>query len=154
MIEEFYKNNYKRLVHTVAKKLNGDRTTAEDVVQEAFLKAVYFFPAYDPERGKLSSWFNTIMYNVLSDVHNNRKEHTVDSDAVTAQDVVGDSIKTSDFSAFLVKKISEVKNEKHRDILTLFYIYGFSSKDIPYLVEDVSQTLVTTTATRFKERLK
>lgn len=154
MIEEFYRDNYKRLVSTVAKRLNGDRATAEDVVQEAFAKAVYFFPAYDPQRGKLSSWFNTIMYNVLSDVHNNKKEHTTDSEEVTVQDVLGDGMNTSDFSNFLVKKISEIKNAKHREILILFYIFGFSSKEIPYMMEEVSQTLVTTTALRFKERLK
>ena len=74
MLEQFYIDNRLRLVKQMAWKLAGNYDVAEDVVQESFEKAIKYFPSFDPERGKLSTWFNTILYNVLRDYQTANKD--------------------------------------------------------------------------------
>ena len=66
-LEEFYKKEYTHKVNIITHILRGDRTKAEDIVQQAFLKAVEKYDQYDKEKGNINSWLNSIIYNTLRD---------------------------------------------------------------------------------------
>lgn len=66
-IESFYKREYARKVNAIARILRGDRTKAEDIVQQAFMKAIEKYDQYDEEKGKIDPWINFIIYNTLRD---------------------------------------------------------------------------------------
>ena len=154
-IEGFYRENYSRLVSQMSRKMAGNKTAAEDVVQEAFMRATKAIHSYDPDRGKFSSWFNVILYNVLRDAQSEYKHSPEESvEELSVSSVLdGAEYATEDFSKEIRHKIYNAKNQKHKDILELFFVYGYTSKEIPYLLEDVSQSNVTTVVKRFKDRL-
>ncbi len=66
-LEKLYRDNRKRYVNMMSRILRHDRAGGEDVVQEAFCRALKFYGSYDERRGKLETWFNTILFNSLRD---------------------------------------------------------------------------------------
>lgn len=156
MIEQFYKDNKKRLINTIAYKSKGDRVFAEDVVQEAFTKALRFYPAYDSEQGEFGPWFNTILYNTMYDMQALDKQIvTKPSEDFSVNDILtAEDFNDENTSILIQSYISRVKNNKHRKIVELFFVYGYSSREISMMMEKTSVSLVTTTVMRFKEGLK
>lgn len=129
---------------------------AEDVVQEAFTRAITFIHSYDETCGPFSSWFNTILYNTLFDLRRQSRPgpHT-EVEELCVADVINSTTDNSELiSKHIVQEIELVSNEKHKRVLTLFFVYGYSSKEISLMMEKTSQTMVTTTVMRFKDKLK
>ena len=150
--ESFFKEVSLKKVKMIARILNGDYETAEDVVQEAFARAIKFQYSYDEKRGPLDKWFNTILFNSLRDQQ--RQDRGLPQEN---SELVPDEASLL-FSLTVEKDkiplwISRVKNEKHKRILTLFYIQGYSSKEISQIEKQTSQTNVTTVVQRFREEL-
>jgi RNA polymerase sigma-70 factor (ECF subfamily) len=54
-------------VHGLAMTILGDRGAAEDVAQEAFVRAWRHATTYDPRRGAVSTWLLTIARNLAID---------------------------------------------------------------------------------------
>lgn len=154
-LEEFYRTHRTRLVVSICRKVGGNYDVAEDVVQEAFMRAISFYPSFDPERGKLSSWFNKIMYNAMRDVQNRGVEDlSTMSEDCSADDVMGGETRLdSRARTILAEDIRKVKNKLHRRVLYLFYVLGYSSKEISMIEVGVSQSNVTTIAMRFKKQV-
>lgn len=153
-IEEFYRDNYNRLVNTILRKVGGHRDIAEDVVQESFTRAVKFYPAFNPELGDFSSWFNSIMYNTLRDVQRLNKTVIMETPQdISILDVLEvDSLDLSPtLRSTIIDAIEKTKNEKHKRILSLFFITGYTSKEISIMETGVSQSNVTTIVMRFKK---
>lgn len=140
----------------MVRHVGGNREIAEDVVQEAFARALKFYPSFDFERGKFSSWFNSILYNALRDVQNQNKS-TVEIEVAdyNAEDILnmGSEGMTDEMRAVVVSSLKAVKNQKHRRVLELFYTMGYSSKEIAMIERDVTQSNVTTVVMRFKNSL-
>lgn len=59
---------YGRLVYSVAHKVLGDKTLAEDASQQAFVQAWKAAASYDPQR-ELGPWLATIARRAAIDVH-------------------------------------------------------------------------------------
>lgn len=74
-------------VYSLALRLTGDRTTAEDVTQEVFLKILQAADRLDPDRDPLP-WVTVITYNVCRDRWRTR-EHKVSRDSVPIDDPSG-----------------------------------------------------------------
>jgi RNA polymerase sigma-70 factor (ECF subfamily) len=70
---------YERPVFTLVLRMVRDRSTAEDLAQEAFLKAFDRLATYDPER-KFSSWLFKIAHNTAIDRLRRREVDTVSLD--------------------------------------------------------------------------
>ena len=149
-LEEQYiatKNGHIKLMTRI---LNGDWAAAEDVVQEAYARAIQYYPTYDPERSKLMTWFNTIMFNALRDIQREYKNRPGEnSDTVSVEDVISHH----HIPDTIVQDILAVENEKHQRILYLFYVLGYNSREISQIEDHVTQTNVTTVVNRFKETM-
>ena len=156
-IEAYYNDQYNKKVKTISRILGGDHAAAEDIVQEAFARALTFYPSYDSKRGSVDKWFNSIMFNALKDyqrndkgiVHNDPEEFSIADVFDLKQTTLVNRINT-----VLSNAIEKVKNETHRRVLELFFIMGYSSREIPQIERGVSQTNVTTLVMRFKENLR
>lgn len=57
---------YDTYVNVATKWCFGDRHKAEDMVQEAMVKAFIHFPEYDPKY-KIATWFHKILHNTVMD---------------------------------------------------------------------------------------
>lgn len=67
VIEEHYRKNYKTLVnHMVNRVPNKSHALAEEVVQEAYCRALKYYDGFDPTRKPFSTWFNRILNNACS----------------------------------------------------------------------------------------
>jgi RNA polymerase sigma factor (sigma-70 family) len=69
---------YQGRVYGLARSLVGDASLAEDVAQEAFLRAWRHAPAYDPRRGSVHTWLLVITRNLAIDAMRMRRAQPVD----------------------------------------------------------------------------
>jgi RNA polymerase sigma factor (sigma-70 family) len=157
VIENYYKESYIRKVKLVSRILRGDYASAEDVVQEAFARALRFYPSYDEKRGTFDKWFNSIMFNAMHNMQNDHKGivHEI-SDKISPQDVIEEDqlANVPDLNNYIARCIKEIENDSHRRILELFFIMGYTSKEISQIEHKITQTNVTTVVMRFRDKLK
>ncbi|HLE83774.1 MAG TPA: sigma-70 family RNA polymerase sigma factor, partial [Thermoanaerobaculia bacterium] len=76
---------YERPVFTLVLRMVRDRSTAEDLAQDAFLKAFDKLATYDPSR-KFSSWLFKIAHNTAIDHLRRRGVETVSLDEPAGED--------------------------------------------------------------------
>jgi RNA polymerase sigma-70 factor (ECF subfamily) len=72
----------------VAARLVNDRALAEDLAQEAFVRAFARLKTYDPER-KFSAWFFQVLHNVSVDYLRRKRVETVSLDTLQAAGYAG-----------------------------------------------------------------
>ena len=69
-IEAHYRANYERLVRSIGHRVGY--TNSEDAVQEAYARALKYWPAFDQAVGTFNQWFTSILNNATKDViHSN-----------------------------------------------------------------------------------
>ena len=66
VLEKFYVENRLVLVKRLTNRA-GSIDNAEDILQEAFARALKYGGSFDPKKCELGAWFNTIMNNALRD---------------------------------------------------------------------------------------
>jgi len=76
---------FQRRVFGLALTIVGDAGTAEDVAQEAFLRAWRRAGAYDARRGRVSTWLLAITRNVAIDVVRLKRAQPIDPEALASR---------------------------------------------------------------------
>src|SRR5437763_1780832 len=71
----------------LARTIVSDPVLAEDIAQEAFLRAWRHAPAYDARRGTVVTWLLTITRNLAVDAVRMRRPQPVDPDVISGLDV-------------------------------------------------------------------
>lgn len=77
--EAFY-DRFERRAFSLAYRITGDRSRAEDVVQEAFLSIWKNAGRYDPQRGSAGAWALGIVRNRAIDLLRSRASRSPDLD--------------------------------------------------------------------------
>ena len=62
----------------MALRVTDDSGLAEEVAQDAFVKAWRYAPSYDARRGPVGTWLLTIAHNVSLDAVRSRRDYPVD----------------------------------------------------------------------------
>jgi RNA polymerase sigma factor (sigma-70 family) len=75
---------FQRRVFGLAVTIVGDPRAAEDIAQEAFLRAWRHAGAYDPRRGTVATWLLTITRNLAIDSVRVRRPVVIDPDSILA----------------------------------------------------------------------
>ena len=152
-IEAFYRENYRKQVTKIGYMLSGDFTSAEDVVQEAYRRAVKYENSYSEDRSSLKTWFNTILINSLRDWQKLDRDKGIVKAPLTddvQEEVV--FIESDEFRGLVKKEVSSLMgDERVRTVLYLWYILGYSAKEISQVVNNMTITNVTTLTNRFKK---
>src|SRR5258708_6184220 len=76
---------FQRRVFGLAMAVLGDRGLAEDVAQEAFVRAWRHAAAYDPRRGSVATWLLTITRNLAIDTLRMRRSDPIDAATLAAR---------------------------------------------------------------------
>ncbi len=138
----------------VAMRFLKNEDDAEDVLQEAFIKA---FQKIDQFKGEVTfgAWLKRIVVNRSIDFLKAKKERTIalDEQYMHVSDDDGDWNVESSLDIDDVKKEIERLPEKYRYVVQLFLVEGYDHSEISEILK-ISETASRTRLLRGKARLK
>src|SRR5215211_3714280 len=130
-------DRYSRTVFGVGLKFLGNRSLAEELVQEVFLKVWRSSHTFDPSRGSFSTWLYRVTRNVALDLYRRRARRvnavsegepyiaaTRDS-SPGPQEIVDDS-----WLSWQISRALEGLSAAHREVIELAYFRGLSQREI------------------------
>lgn len=128
-LSELY-DRYVRVVYGAGMRYLGDRTLAEDLVQDVFTSVWRSAATFDPSRASFSTWLHRITRNRATDMIRRRKVRVrvIGSDTPPEPeeaDPTGDLSRSFDVAAALARLSSN-----HREVLSLAYMEGLSQREI------------------------
>lgn len=130
-------DRYSRTVYTVGLKLLGDRSLAEELVQEVFLKVWRSSGTFDPVRGSFSTWLYRVTRSCAWDLYRKRSHRIAavpDADTHIAaapdsspgpEEIVDDS-----WLSWRVSRAVETLDAVHREVIELAYFADLSQREI------------------------
>ncbi len=141
-------DRYKKQILNFVYRLIGNRETAEDVTQEAFIKAYRNLDVFDPQK-KFTSWLYTIARNLAKNALRDRKyfrdvslDADIESDgrSITLKDMIADSSKRPD----VIMRDGELQRQvevvlaslpvEFREIITLCCIQKMPQKEAARII--------------------
>lgn len=148
-IEIYYRENYDKRVKFARKRIgNYNLALAEEAVQEAFFKALKYFPAYNKEEG-FENWFGTILINCINDVKNAERDRGVSYN----EDLDGEEF-NDDFE--ITKEVVDLfakEPGRNRAILNMYFFYDFKSREIAEVMQ-LSHDVVRDVIRAFRRRIR
>jgi len=150
-------DRYSHTVYGVGLKILTDRSSAEELVQEVFLKVWRSSGTFDPSLSSFSTWLYRVTRSVALDLYRKRA-HRVrqvpDGDPHIAalrdssagpQEVVDES-----WLSWRVSRALETLDAPHRKVIELAYFGGLSQREISQRTGVPLGTVKTRTASAFK----
>lgn len=129
VLERFYIERREDLL----RRLNygaGTPENAEDVLQEAFVRALVYWDTFDPNNKELGAWFSTILKNSLRDF---KRDEWLFGMGEEFDEELYDPQEMPLPESELVRQIYEMveeKNDNQKEILLLFFEKHYTPKDI------------------------
>jgi RNA polymerase sigma-70 factor, ECF subfamily len=150
-------DRYGRTVYAVGLKILGDRSLAEELVQDVFLKVWRSSGTFDPSRASFSTWLYRVTRSAAIDLYRKRahKVHpvseresylaTVRDPSEGPQEVVDES-----WLSWRVSRALEALDAPHREVIELAYFGGLSQREISERTGVPLGTVKSRTASAFK----
>jgi len=126
---------FQRRVYGLALGLVGDPGAAEDIAQEAFVRAWQYAQAYDTRRGSVTTWLLAITRNLAIDNLRMRRPQLVDPESILdlqpqpTGPFIDDTVITSRTIAAVGNTLRTMPDEQRRALL-LAAFYGYTAKEI------------------------
>jgi RNA polymerase sigma-70 factor (ECF subfamily) len=126
---------YQRRVFGLAYSMTGDTGVAEDVSQEAMLRAWKHAPVFDPRRGSVASWVLTITRNLAIDALRLRRAVPTDPDDFAAAALRSnehdpeDAVRRGDVRDLVRGGLDALPPEQRRAVV-LAAVYGRTALEI------------------------
>lgn len=121
-------------VYGVALAILRDPALAEDVAQEAFVRAWKHGPTFDPRRGTVAAWLLRITRNLAIDALRLRRADVMDPDVLSAlvppSDVSVEDAAVTAATAATVRRALQSLPEEQRRALLLAAFYGRTAEEI------------------------
>jgi RNA polymerase sigma-70 factor (ECF subfamily) len=155
-LSELY-DRYSRTVFGVGLKILGDRSMAEELVQEVFLKVWRSSGSFDSARGSFSTWLYRVTRSVALDLYRKRARRirqasdgqlhiAAERDSSAGpQEIVDES-----WLSWRVSRALEVLDAPHREVIDLAYFEGLSQREISERTGVPLGTVKTRTASAYK----
>jgi RNA polymerase sigma-70 factor (ECF subfamily) len=138
-LEALY-DRYSSIVLGISLKVVGDKSAAEDILQETFWRVWRSAAGYQPQRGSFTSWLFRIARNLAIDAYRRRKAHsgeasnTVDIDSVLDQTPDPDANVTEQAQSVMmnrrVRGALESLPRIQRQVLEMAYFFGMTRQEI------------------------
>lgn len=126
---------YQRRVYGLAVGIVNDRTAAEDVAQEALLRAWRHSPVFDARRGSVENWLLTITRNLSIDALRKQRPLPIDPDqliALATTSHVGsleDTVATRSLRPAILDALNSLSPEQRRAVI-FASLYGRTAQEI------------------------
>jgi RNA polymerase sigma-70 factor (ECF subfamily) len=150
-------DRYGRTVFGAGLKMLGDRSMAEELIQEVFLKVWRSSCTFDPSRGSFSTWLFRVTRSVAHDLHRKRASRvnpvpegdshlaaTLDGSA-GPQEIVDES-----WLSWRVSRALDALDAPHREVIELAYFGGLSQREISLRTGVPLGTVKTRTAKAYR----
>lgn len=151
-IENHFRENRERLVAFCNKFLNShDR--AEDVVQEAYTRALTYWESVPDEPAEFVPWFQTILNNCIREDWKKEKARGM---SITDEEAEEIPVKSSALPTVILKAVEDridAKGESAARILRLHFIEGYTAKEISEMVDDTANA-IRVMVHRFRQEIK
>jgi RNA polymerase sigma-70 factor (ECF subfamily) len=150
-------DRYSRTVYGVGLKILGNRSLAEELVQDVFLKVWRSSHTFDPSRASFSTWLYRVTRSAAIDLHRKRahKVHLIadgESHVLAARDLSATPQEVVDESwlSWRVSRALEALDGPHREVIELAYFGGLSQREISERTGAPLGTVKSRTASAFK----
>ena len=150
-LEQYYRENFGVLCKSMANRV-GSLYDAEDVIQEAFLRALRYVDSFDPERSEMSTWFGKIARRAMFDFKRQETLQGLVREEQSGEEPVFDFRELGVSTAHEIEKEIVGRRENHRDILFLAYVRGYRPREIVEVVNDSARN-VKAVLDRFKAEM-
>ena len=107
----------------------SNRTEAEDLCSDVFLKVYSRLDTFDPEKAALSTWIYSVARNTLIDYFRTRRVHGEIPEELAMEGAVEDGLLERETLSQLARALEELPQEQ-RDIVILRYYRGMTLQDI------------------------
>jgi RNA polymerase sigma factor (sigma-70 family) len=145
---------YQRRVYGLAVGVLNDSAAAEDVAQEALLRAWRHAPVFDPRRGSVESWVLTITKNLSIDALRRRRDFATDPDELMngalafGGNSVEETVVTRSLRPQILHALNALSGEQRRAVI-LASLYGRTAVEI----SEIEKIPVGTAKTRIRAGL-
>jgi RNA polymerase sigma factor (sigma-70 family) len=152
---------FQRRVYGLARTIVGDAGTAEDVSQEAFVRAWRYAESYDARRGTVLTWLLTIARNVAVDRLRLRQPEPLDPEVLEAKLQLRDAGGRDEHAvvsdrAELREALAILPREQRRALLLAAY-FGRTAAEVAELEEiplGTAKTRIRTAMSRVRHRME
>jgi RNA polymerase sigma-70 factor (ECF subfamily) len=150
-------DRYARTVYGVGLKILGNRSLAEDLVQEVFLKVWRSAGTFDSSRGSFSTWLYRVTRSCALDLYRKRASRVrqvpdgaphiaaARDSSAGPQEVVDES-----WLSWRVSRALEALDAPHREVIELAYFGGLSQREVSERTGVPLGTVKTRTASAFR----
>src|SRR5215203_5623714 len=152
---------YSRTVFGVGFKILGDRSLAEELVQEVFLKVWRSSGTFDPSRGSFSTWLFRVTRSAAVDLFRKRArrvrpEPYGDSHVAITRDSSAGPQENAEESwlSWRISRALEMLDAAHREVIDLAYFGGLTQREISERTSVPLGTVKTRTASAYKSLRK
>jgi RNA polymerase sigma factor (sigma-70 family) len=133
-LEAAFVRRFQGRVYGLARLLVGEAQLAEDVAQEAFLRAWRHAPNFDPRRGSVTTWLHTITRNLAIDALRRRRAVPVNVDMLILEPdpqakAPDEAAANADADSRLRDAIRHLPLEQRRAVMLAFF-YGQTAREI------------------------
>ncbi|MDN4524296.1 RNA polymerase sigma factor [Fictibacillus fluitans] len=131
-LEQIY-DRYEKLLFSFAFRMTQNKDTAEDVIQEVFIKLWRKKGVYSEEKGKFSSWLLTVTRNTCLDFIRKAKGNEVeleDRDSLVKDEMSVEDQITWKEERQKLKSAMHLLADEQQKVVDLFYFKGMSQQKI------------------------
>jgi RNA polymerase sigma-70 factor, ECF subfamily len=150
-------DRYSRTVYGVGLKILGDRSLAEELVQDVFLKVWRSSDTFDSSRSSFSTWLYRVTRSAAIDLYRKRahRVHQIpdgETHVLTTRDSSAGPQEVVDESwlSWRVSRALEVLDAPHREVIELAYFGGLSQREISERTSVPLGTVKSRTASAFR----
>lgn len=153
--EAYYVDDYKNTCKKISNRVGG-YYNAEDVVMEAFTRAMRSIGNFNPDKGDFSNWFISILNNSRKDFVKEERMLGMSVNHIEFDEELHDPIPMDDGDYQLVKMIKEeIENlpPETKNICHAFFVCEMTPREIHQLL-GVDIRRVNNVTSRFKQQMR
>jgi RNA polymerase sigma-70 factor, ECF subfamily len=150
-------DRYSRTVYGVGLKILGNRTLAEELVQDVFLKVWRSAGTFDSSRGSFSTWLYRVTRSAAIDLYRKRASRvrqvpdgSTHISAATDSSAGPQEVVDESWLSWRVARALEVLDAPHREVIELAYFGGLSQREVSERTGVPLGTVKTRTASAFR----
>jgi RNA polymerase sigma factor (sigma-70 family) len=146
-------DRYKDLAFTIAFRILGRREDAEEVVQDAFVKAFRNLASFR-QKARFSTWLYRIIYNTAISRHRQKKPGWQSIEEITIPDIGAEFMADEEADRHkILENAMQQLPEEDRILLTLYYVDESSVDDV-HSILGISKANVKIKLFRARKRLQ